>query len=305
MTARDYGYLLGLSALWGSSYLFIKIALNGFMSPFDLILARLVIASLILYAVVRARGLRMPRTRRAWRAFAVMGLVGTAAPFTLISWGETHIDSSLAAVLSATVPISTVLLAHYWTRQEHLTAPRIVGILIGFGGVVVLTGSVTVGGQSGALLGVAALLLSSICYGISATYARDAFKDVAPEAAATGQMMAGAIFMVVPGLLGALAAHRAPTPGAWAAMLALTLLGTIGAYLLFYRLIARVGATRTTMSTYLLPAFAVVYGATFLHEPIGARFLIGFALILAGVVVIGWRARRPRGAASAVARAAR
>lgn len=305
VTARDYGYLLGLSACWGSSYLFIKIALNGDMAPFELILARLLIASTVLYIVVRLRGLRMPRSRRVWRAFAVMGLVGTAAPFSLIAWGETRIDSSLAAILNALVPIVTILLAHYWTRQEHLTLPRVAGVLVGLGGVVVLVGNVTVGGHGGALLGVAALLLSSVCYGIANTYARGAFHGVAPEVAATGQMAVGALILSVPGALSALAAHHAPLPGAWAAMLALTLLGTVGAYLLYYRLIARVGPTRTAMSTYLLPVFAVFYGAIFLHEPVGARLLLGFALILAGVVVVSKRARGPRATAHSAAGAAR
>jgi drug/metabolite transporter (DMT)-like permease len=243
-------------------------------------------ATVVLYLVARAQGLRLPRSSRAWRAFAVMGLVGTAAPFSLISWGETRIDSSLAAILNATVPIATVLLAHFWTRDERLTIGRVAGVLIGFTGVVVLAGNAALGGHSDALLGVLALLLSSVCYGIAAIFARGAFVGVPPVVASTGQMLLGALFMAAPGAAATLSARQAPAPGALAAVAALALLGTVGAYLLYYRLLLHVGPTRTSLATYLLSAFAVVYGALFLHEAITVRLLIGFALIVLGVVVV-------------------
>lgn len=286
MSGRDYVNLLGLSALWGTSYLFIKIAVEGNLAPAELIAGRLIVAAAVLFLVVRLRGLRMPRERQMWRSFAIMGLVGTAAPFLLIAWGETRIDSSLAAVLNATVPIATVILAHFWTRDERLTLRKIAGVLIGFAGVVVVVGNVTLGGHGSALPGIAALLASSICYGISAIFARSAFRGIAPEVASTGQMTMGAAYLLVPGLISALLEPRPPAPGAVGAGLALALLGTAGAYLLYYRLIASVGATRTAASTYLLPAFAVVYGAIFLREPIGPRLLLGFALILLGIVFV-------------------
>ena len=294
MAPRDYGYLVGLSAFWGSSYLFIKIALEGHVAPAEIVLGRLIMATAVLYLVARAQGLRLPRSGCTWRAFAVMGLVGTAAPFSLISWGETRIDSSLAAILNATVPIATVLLAHFWTRDERLTIGRVAGVLIGFAGVVVLAGNAAVGAHSGALLGVLALLLSSVCYGIANIFARGAFRGVSPVVASTGQMLLGTVFMAVPGATATLSARQAPAPGALAAVAALALLGTVGAYLLYYRLLLRVGPTRTSLTTYLLSAFAVVYGALFLHEAITVRFLIGFALIVLGVVVVNGHIRPPR-----------
>lgn len=292
MERRDYLDLLGLSALWGSSYLFIKIALDGGFDPVALVFVRLILASALLFAVARGRGLPFPRDRRVWRAWAVMGLIGTALPFVLVSWGETHIDSSLAAILNATVPIFTVGLAHVWGGvDERVTPARIGGAAIGFVGVVVVVGDIHLAAHPDALLGVGAVLLSSFCYAVSPIYARGAFRGVPPEFAAMGQMGMGAVYTAVPALLGAIGAHRFPAPGAVAAMLALSILGTVGAYLLYYRLLARIGPTRTTTSTYLLPVFAVIYGAVFLQEPIGARLLLGFALIVAGVVFIT-RARR-------------
>ena len=286
MAPRDYAYLLGLSALWGSSYLFIKIAVDGYLSPPELILLRLLIATIVLYLVVRWRGQRLPRERRVWRSFAVMGLVGAAMPFLLIAWGETMMDSSLAAILNATVPIMTVLLAHVLTRTERLTPTRLLGVLLGFVGVLVLVAGPSARGHAAQWPGVVALLVASLCYAFVAIFARSNLRDVPPELASTGQMFFGAIFLAVPGAVATVTARHAPEMGALAAMLALALLGTVGAYLLYYRLIARVGATRTTMSTYLLPVFAVVYGALFLHEPVGPRLLLGFALILLGVAVV-------------------
>ena len=209
---------------------------------------RLVLATAVLYLVARLQRLRLPRDRRTWRSFAIMGLVGTALPFVLISWGETTLDSSLAAVLNATVPIATVLLSHYWTRQERLTPARVAGVLVRFLGVVVVVGNVSLhtGGLGG--LGVAALLLSSLCYGVSAIFARGAFQGVAPVVASTGQMLCGALYMVIPGTISALAERQAPEAGAVAAMVALALLGTVGAYLLYYRLIVTRRVTKEVAS---------------------------------------------------------
>lgn len=305
MTALDYGLLLGLGALWGSSYPFIKVALAGHIAPFEIVLFRLVLATLALYVVVRVQGLSMPRTRRVWRSFAIMGLIGTACPFFFISWGETRITSSLAAILNSTVPFFTVLLAHFWARDERLTAVRLLGVAIGFAGVVVLVGNVTSGSFAWALPGTLSLLAASCCYGIANNFARGAFRGIQAEVAATGQMLLGAVFVAGPGTAAAVTARAAPTPAGLAAVAGLGLLGTALAYLLYYRLIARVGPSRTSMVGYLLPAFSVVYGAFLLHETVTARLLFGFALILAGIAVVNGRARRRRHEAPGAARAAR
>jgi drug/metabolite transporter (DMT)-like permease len=153
-----------------------------------------------------------------------------------------------------------------------------------------------VGGHSSALIGVAALLLSSLCYGIANTFARGAFQDIPAVVAATGQMLLGGLFMAGPGIAAARAEHAVASPGAWAAVAALALLGTVGAYLLYYQLIARIGSTRTSSTTYLLPAFAAFYGAIFLHERLNLWILAGFALILLGVAAVNGRVRPLRGA---------
>lgn len=289
MAGRDYAYLFGLSALWGSSYLFVKIADDGNLAPALLVLLRVGLATTVLFLTIKIRGLRLPGQWRVWRSFAIMGAIGAASPFLLIAWGETAIDSSLAAILNATVPIFTVLLAHYWTRLERLTMARVAGIVIGFTGVVVLVGNASISAHGLALRGVAALLLSSLCYGIANNFARRSLIDVAPEVAAMGQMLFAAVCLAIPGIIAALTTHRPATTGALAAAVALALFGTAGAYLLYYRLISRVGSTRTASVAYLLPVFAVVYGSIFLHEQISVRLLFGFALILLGVAVVNGR----------------
>jgi drug/metabolite transporter (DMT)-like permease len=162
--------------------------------------------------------------------------------------------------------------------------------------VVVLAGNAALGGHSGTLLSVLALLLSSVCYGIAAIFARGAIGGVPPVVASTGQMLMGSVFMAVPGVAATLSARQAPAPGALAAVAALALLGTVGAFLLYYRQLLRVGPTRTSLMTYLLSAFAVVYGALFLHEAVTGRLLIGFALIVLGVVVVNGHVRLSRAA---------
>jgi drug/metabolite transporter (DMT)-like permease len=294
VAALDWAFLLILSALWGSSYPFIKVALEGHIGPFEIVLLRLVIATVVLYGIVRLQGFGLPRTARAWRSFAIMGLVGTAAPFFFISWGETRIDSSLAAILSATVPFFTVLLAHVWMPDERLTVRSVAGIVVGFLGVIVLVGNVRLGGASSALPGVISLLLSSLCYGIANIFARNAFRDVPPVIASTGQMLLGATFIAVPGGATALAASQPPTLEGLLAVTGLALLGTVTAYLVYYRLIARVGSSRTSTVAYLLPAFAVLYGAFLLQEAVTMRLVIGFALILLGVAVVNGNVRRVR-----------
>ncbi|HZS92950.1 MAG TPA: DMT family transporter [Chloroflexota bacterium] len=306
MAARDWAFLLMLSALWGASYPLIKVALEGHVGPFEIVLLRLVIATVVLYLVARLQGSELPRTARTWRSFAIMGLVGTAAPFFFISWGETRIDASLAAILSATVPFFTVFLAHVWIPDERLTVRSIAGIVIGFLGVVVLVGDVRLGGASSALPGVISLLLSSLCYGIANIVARNALREVPPVVASTGQMLMGAVFVAIPGGISTLTSTQAPTPQGLLAVAGVALLGTVAAYLIYYRLIARVGSSRTSTVAYLLPAFAVLYGTFLLKEALTLRLLIGFALILLGVAVVNGNLRRVRAlSAAAGARLAR
>jgi drug/metabolite transporter (DMT)-like permease len=292
MQLKYLGALLLLGAVWGASFLFIKIGVQE-MPPEMLVTLRLVVAAAILLATLYARGLRLPRGRRMWGHFLFTGSVGLIAPYVLITWGEQSISSGMAAILNATTPLFTVLLAYLWTREERLTAAKLLGVAVGFAGVVVAIGVADLRLGSAGLPGQLAVLLAAACYGANAVYSRRAFRGVPPLVSATGQMFAGALLLTPFALALRGIPARLPSATALGAVLALAVLGTALAYILVYWLIERLGATRTSMVTYLLPPFALLYGALFLSEPVHLNALLGLALVVAGILLANGMLRRP------------
>jgi drug/metabolite transporter (DMT)-like permease len=291
---RNLGVLVLLGAVWGASFLFIKIGVSE-LAPVSLVALRVGTAALLLLGILFARGLRLPRSWRLWGHFAFTGLVGLVVPYMLITWGEQSIPSGMAAILNATTPLFTLLLAYVWTREEALSGLRLLGVAIGFAGVVVAVGVEDLNLSNASTQGQLAVLVAAAAYGVSGVYSRRAFRGLPPLLPAAGQMLTAAL-MISPF---ALAMHGFPTPSArvWAAVLALAVLGTAFAYVLLYWLIARLGATRSSMVTYLLPPFALLYGALFLGEPIAPNALAGLALVVLGILlangVVRWPAARP------------
>jgi drug/metabolite transporter (DMT)-like permease len=296
--ARGYlPLLLALSALWGASYLFIKVAVEE-IEPAVLISFRLLLAAVVLVGVLVAqRGARqaLADIRATGRHGVALGVVNVAIPFWLIAWGEKHIDSGIAAIGNSTVPIFVAVLAVRLRPSERSTGQRLVGILVGLAGVGILVGVHPEGGWWGAL-GTLAIVGSSVCYAYANLYTQTRFADTAPVVIATTAIVAGTAVTLPFGL----AQLPAETPG-WEALgsvAALGLLGTALAYLIHYRLVTRYGSARTSLVTYLLPAFALFYGAVILDEPVRASALGGLALILAGVALGSGLARLPRRAAA-------
>lgn len=284
MQTRYMGVLLLLGALWGASFLFIKIGVAE-MPPATLVAIRLAVGAAILLGVLYARGLRMPTNLRAWGDMFFVGIIGTVVPYMLITWGEQHITSGMASILNATMPLFTVLLTYVWTREERLNGLRLFGVLLGFVGVIVAVGvehlSLTAADTQGQL----AVLLASLCYAITGIYARRAFRGMPALIPATGQMLTGAIIIVPI----ALALHGIPSPLpsplALGAVLALAVFGTAIAYILLYWLLERIGAARNSMVTYLLPPFALLYGALFLRESITIEAVLGLGLVIVGILL--------------------
>ncbi|MDQ3856265.1 MAG: DMT family transporter [Chloroflexota bacterium] len=296
MTPVDLSLLFALAAIWGASFMFIKVAVRE-MSPIMLVSLRLVLAAATLLALQRAVGaLRAstpasPPIREKWRAYAYMGLMNAIVPYTLIAWGEKAIPSGTASILNATTPLFTAVLAVLLARgveSERLTRLRALGLLVGFAGVAVLiVGSgqeVDVGVRGQQLLGYLAVLGGAAAYGVSGLYGRRAFAGVAPILPATWQNVCGAV-MLLPFAWGLTPLTRLPSWQATGSALALGVMGTGVALVLYYQLLARVGATRTVMVTYLLPVMALIYGAVFLHEPVSVLAVLGLALVLAGVML--------------------
>jgi drug/metabolite transporter (DMT)-like permease len=254
------------------------------------LVAGAILAGYLVYALGRARAL--DELRRSWRPSLVLGAVNAAIPFWLVAWGEKHIDSSIAGIAQSTVPIFTFLLASRVLPYEHVGTARIVGVALGFVGVAVLAGLDPRGGWW-AVAGTLAVVLSSLSYAVGGVYGQVRVETVSGPVLATGSMLAGGVILL-PLALFQLPDH-APDAEAVAGLLALTLLGTAFGQLVLFRMLRLFGSRRLSLVTYLIPGFAVVYGAVFLDEPITAAALGGLVLILAGVALgSGQRLLGPR-----------
>jgi len=273
--------LLALAALWGSSFMFIKIGVRE-LEPTTLICARLAIGALALLpvALLRLGGRTLvAETRRAWRPLVLIGIVNSAIPITSIAWAETRIDSGLTAVIQAAAPLFTALLALRFARHDRVGGARMAGLLVGFGGIAMLVGVQ----PSGNIVAALAVTGSAVCYAVAAIYSARALVHVLPLVSAVGALAAAAIALLPFALL-QLPAH-VPSWEVTGAVLALSIGGTSAGYVLYYALLSGAGASRSILITYLVPALALVYGAVFLGEPIHAVAVVGLVLVLGGVAL--------------------
>ena len=284
MVTRYWPMLVLLAAIWGASYLFIKVALED-VEPAPMMAVRALVAGLILagYLALALGGRRaLGELRASWRAAVVLGSLNAAIPFWLIAWGEKHIDSSVAGIAQSTVPIFTFLLAMRFLPHEHVGAARIAGVVTGFLGVAVLAGFDPRGGWL-AVAGTLAVVLSSLSYAAAGVYGQRRVRTVAGPVLATGSMLVGGLILV-PLALFQLPTH-APDAATVASLAALTILGTAFAQLVLFRMLRLYGSRRLSLVTYLIPGFAVVYGAALLDEPFTPAAAGGLVLILAGVAL--------------------
>ncbi len=283
MTRRDAGLLLLLSAIWGSSFLFIKLGVDE-LEPSVVVLGRLVVGVAVLLPLVPGRGGLRP-IGAFLLPLAVLGALNNALPFWLLGFAETRIDSGLTAVIQAAAPIFTVVLASRIDATQRVGGVRLVGIGIGFVGVVLLVGAQRGGEVTAAL----AVVGTALCYAVSVLYAGRTLRGLRPLQASIGQLAFGAL-VVAPVALPQLPAE--PPPGvAIAAVVALGALGSGIAYLLYFAIIASAGASRAILVTYLVPGFALVYGALFLDEKVTLSALVGLVLILGGTALATGLAR--------------
>lgn len=293
MRPTDLARLVLLGTIWGSSFLLIKIGLEGF-SPLQITGGRIAVAALVLGVAVRLRGLRLPSSRDVWLSLAVVAVVSNIVPFFLIGWGEEHISSGMAAILNSTTPLFTALLASFVLVGEHLGAQRVAGILVGFLGVAVIVGLDT----GGSVMGQLAVVAASASYGIGFVYVRSRLsgRGGAPMAFSAGQTLIGTGLVALP--VAAELPSAAPDLAA-GPVLAVTALGAIGtgaAYILYYRLIEDVGATSASFVTYLIPVVGVVLGFIFRNERLGWNTLGGALMVVGGIALAERGARRARAA---------
>lgn len=277
--------LLALAAIWGASFMLIEIALRD-LDPWTLILLRLGSAALALALYVPLSGASFRPLRPLIGPLALMGVLNTALPFFLITWGQQYIDSGLAAILNASAPLFTALLAIAVDEAQRVTGIRLAGLIIGFGGIVALVGFEPEGGDR-ALQGSLGVVGASVCYALGALYAGRRFRGAPPLLVSFGTLAWATVFTLPPGLA------TASTFG-WETLVSVLVLGvgaTAIAYLLYFGLIAGAGASRAILVTYLVPSMALVYGAVFLDETVSALAVVGLALVLSGVALGTRRAR--------------
>jgi drug/metabolite transporter (DMT)-like permease len=295
--SRRHLLMLGaLAAIWGSSFMFITIALRD-LAPSTLILFRMGFGALALAGYVRFAGLGLSRLRPYARPLALLALINTAVPFFLIAWGQQYIDSGLAAIFNASAPLFTALFAIPIDRSQWVTGTRLAGVVLAFGGVVLLVGFELNGGER-AIAGALAVVAAAACYGIGGLYAGRRFVGLPPALVAFGSLAWATLFVLPVG------AAQASAFG-WETFLSVLYLGVAAtgvAYLLYFGLIAGAGASQAVLVTYLVPSLALVYGAVFLDESVTLVALVGLALVLAGVALgtgtVG-RTRRARQARAA------
>jgi len=291
MRPKDWGAFLLLGTIWGSSFLWIKIAVAD-IAPTTLAAFRLLFGLIGLLTVAWLTRQRFDAVRRHWRAYLFMGFFNTAFPFMLINWAETRIDSALAAILNATAPLFAFIIAHFWQADEKMTPTRTAGLVMGFAGVIVLVSrEFSPQGVHASLWGQVAMLVASTSYALSANYSRRYLRGHPPLLQATMVVLfADAISWAV-----ALSTDRPfGAPSAWLTWFALAWLGLLGsctAYLLYFYLINRVGASRSSLVTYVFPVVGLLLGIIFLDEIMDWHLVVGSALVVGGIAVINRPAR--------------
>ncbi len=263
--------------------MWIKFALKE-VSPVTLVAFRIGLGFLFGAIVVAIQKVKLPRDFKDWKPFILIGIINFAVPFFLISWGEQTVDSSVAAIIDSMVPLFTIFIAHFLLKDDKMTLSKILGLIIGFIGIIILL-SKDVGNSSSNLLGEAAIVLASICYAGSAVYIRKTTQNTPRILRSTGPMFFASIIMWATVFI---TEKQFPIPTfkmTWIALLFLGIVGSGFAFVLVFYLIHEIGPTRTTMVTYIFPLGGILLGVIFLHEQITWQLITGGILIIASLAV--------------------
>jgi drug/metabolite transporter (DMT)-like permease len=287
MTLQAWVLLAALSVLWGGSFFFVEVALAG-LGPLTVVLGRVGIAAVMLIAVVHTLGLRLPSSARDWRLLAGMAVLNNLLPFSLIAYGQLRVESGLASIYNATTPLFTVVLAHFFTRTEKLTPLKALGVAFGIAGVAVLMGPDAVTQVDPVSLAQIAMLSAAVSYAAAGIYGRRLSHLPSPVAAA-GMLTASTILLLPVAFTVETPLAYSPDWTVLAAVAGLALLSTAVAYLIYFRLLATVGATNLLLVTFLIPLSAIFLGAAFLHEKLAWNAFAGMALIFAGLASVDGR----------------
>ncbi|MEA3081072.1 MAG: hypothetical protein QOD54_740 [Sphingomonadales bacterium] len=290
MNRADWGVLVALALIWGGAFFFIHVAVHQ-IPTLTYVWLRLTIAASALWLYVIWKGDPVGLPRSVWGAIVVLALLNNVIPFTLFGWGQTRIAVGLASILNATTPIWGVVVAHLYTHDERMSPRKLAGVILGFAGVALMIGPSILESLGGNTLAKLACVAAALCYAVAGVWARRFRKiGLPPVAVANGQLTAGALVMLPVALLVDHPWHGpVPTLGGWAAISALAVLCTAFAYILYFRLIDRAGATNALLVTLLVPPVAILLGALFLGETLAPQNFVGLALIALGLAAIDAR----------------
>ncbi len=272
----------------GGSFFFGKVALAE-LKPFTVVLGRVGFATIALVILARLLGHRLPCDMRLWGAFFIMGALNNLIPFSLIFWGQTQIASGLAAILNATTPLFTVVLAHLLTEEEKINSGKLMGISLGLVGVIIMIGPETLGGFKLHVVGQMAILGAALSYAFAGLYGRR-FRAHPPLVTAAGQLTATTVMMIpIVFMIDQPWTLPAPSPITWGALVALALLSTAVAYVIYFQLLATAGATNLLLVTFLIPVSAILLGVIILGERLDVKHFMGMVLIMLGLAAVDGR----------------
>lgn len=285
--ALNYLILVILGTVWGSSFIFIKMALEGFDPP-TLTALRIVLGALFLMAVGALMRHGLPRAGRIWFWLGVAAVAGNAVPFTLMNFGQQHIDTSVSAILITTVPIFTLILAHFLT-DDRFTWRKLVGVVMGFAGVLLLLGPQALDGLSAAFFGQAMIVAASACFAINLVLSRRYLTGLQPTVTSGYSLGLGALMTVPAAFVFGAPAASSMTPTATAGLLLLAIIATGTNILLLYVLLRRAGPNFVAMNNYVAPVAGIALGALVWGEPVTWLKIAATLIILAGIAIATWR----------------
>jgi drug/metabolite transporter (DMT)-like permease len=284
---KDWFIFILLGVIWSASFLWIKIAVSE-IGPFALVAFRVTFGALTGILITLFARTQWPRDRAAILTFALLGVTSVAIPFVLISWGEKTIDSAVASILNATTPLFTIFIAHLYLHDDRITPPKILGLILGFGGVVVLMLQDLDPNSHNSIPGQVAVLVASFFYAASSVYARLKTEHVPGLVRGAAPLVSASLAMWIITPIAERPLALPTLPITWFALLWLGILGSGLALMLWYYLLHAIGPTRTTVVSYIFPLGGVILGVIFLHEPLTWNLALGAALIISSVAVVNW-----------------
>lgn len=288
MKPKHWLVFILLGVVWSSSFLWIKIALQE-IGPFTLVGFRVFFGLVAMLAIAAFARSQWPRERATWLMLMLLGITNTAVPFVLISWGEIYIESAVASILNSTTPLFTILIAHYFLYDDKMSLPKVLGLILGFVGVLLLLSKDLIAASHNSVLGQAAVLIASLFYAGSSVFARRTTQDTpASIRVAIPFLAVNLVVWPLAPISDGVRFAMPQLPITWVALLWLGLLGSCAALLMWYYLLHEIGPTRTTLVTYIFPLGGVILGVIFLHESLSWQLAVGALLIISSIAVVNW-----------------